>query len=889
MSASKQTLYAIPYLTSSQIRKSFIDFFKAKDHRFVKSDSIAPAGDPTLLFTNSGMNQFKGIFLGDNPLALKRAVNSQKCLRVSGKHNDLEEVGYDGHHHTFFEMLGNWSFGDYYKKEAIIWAWELLTKIWQIPKNRLFVTVYKDDDEAFDLWKSCTDVDPSRILRFEKENFWEMGPVGPCGPCSEIHFDMGDLATQEATYKDLLQGVNGPNERYIEIWNLVFMQNERLPDGSLKALSDRHVDTGSGLERVCRLIQGVRSNYETDLFLPIIEKIAFLSKKPYGPGAEGICHRVISDHIRTLCFAIADGVTPGNDGRGYVIRRILRRACRYAHRLGFKEPILYQLVVQVIEAMNGAYEEIIARRNYIEQVIFAEEERFLKTLDQGLGRLDKLIQQQLFDHQKQLEGKDAFLFHDTFGFPIDLTCLIAKEHGLLVDTKAFERLMDEQKQRARSAAKFSGDLASDECWQVFDQEKGTNFVGYQQLEVKVKIKRYREEADTIYLVLDQTPFYAESGGQVGDQGLIEGADLRLQVLDTFKMMDMHIHRCQLLGGLLNPKQQGPLIAKVDTALRDATRKNHSATHLLHSALRAVLGSHVSQQGSYVGPDRLRFDFTHHKALSKDELEQVEDLVNQKIQAALAIQTIESSFDEAKKSGAMALFGEKYGDRVRCLKMGDFSFELCGGTHVLNTGAIGIFKILAETSIAAGVRRIEALTSFEAISYIKADLRLLKEISEELKTPGVKLLDKVKEINQNLKEKERLLGQMHQASLREQAKALAKKAEENGSQLFVSSLSNQLWSKEDLNHALDFVVELLPSHLVFLTHSDGEQLSLLLGLGKKLLIERPSLKAGELIKSVGAIVEAKGGGRADRARAASRQVDKESSFLKQASDLLLKAF
>jgi alanyl-tRNA synthetase len=538
--------FGIPFLTGKQIRQGFIDFFASKGHIFVPSAPVVPHDDPTLLFTNAGMNQFKSALLGDNREGYKRVANSQKCIRVSGKHNDLDEVGRDTYHHTFFEMLGNWSFGDYYKKDAIRWSWELLTEVWKLPKERLFVTVYKNDDEAENLWKSETDIAHERIMRFgEKSNFWEMGDVGPCGPCSEIHFDMGDPATQAATYADLVEGVNGTNARYIELWNNVFMQSERLSTGELKPLKNQNVDTGMGFERIVSVIQGSGSNYETDVFQPIISRIAELTGVAYSKGPEGTPHRVIADHVRALSFAIADGATPGNEGRGYVLRRILRRGSRFARNLGQRESFIWKLVQTLADTMGEAYPELVQRRAYIEQVIRAEEERFMRTLDQGLDRFSKIAQDVKAKKETVIGGADVFTLYDTYGFPTDLTRVLAEEQGLSIDEAGYAKYMDEQRERARGAAKFDGSLGSDEGWTLLSPSLDTEFIGYTTLVSDVNVRRYREVGDQVLVVLDKTPFYAEAGGQVGDTGTLTGKEgpagaplVQLRVLDTVKMFDM---------------------------------------------------------------------------------------------------------------------------------------------------------------------------------------------------------------------------------------------------------------------------------------------------------------------------------------------------------------
>ena len=880
----KTTDTSIPYLSCDDIRRGFIQFFEAKKHKFIPSSTIAPLDDPTILFTNAGMNQFKSIFLGDNKDGLKRAVNSQKCLRVSGKHNDLEEVGRDGTHHTFFEMLGNWSFGDYYKKEAITWAWELLTEVWKLPKNRLFATVYTNDDEAHSLWEECTDIDPSHIMRFEKDNFWEMGSVGPCGPCSEIHFDLGDLASQKETFQDPILGVNGSNQRYIEIWNLVFMQFERLKNGSLKDLKEKHVDTGSGFERLCMVIQGKTSNYDTDVFTPLIDQISELSGVSYSPDDKGVAHRVIADHLRALSFSIADGVTPGNEGRGYVMRRLLRRASRFAHSLGQEKPFLYKVIPSLMAQMGGAYPLLLERETYITQVIRSEEERFLSTLARGLQKLDKLISSLKKKKQSVISGEDAFLYHDTYGFPYDLTALIAQEQGLEVDEEAYKICMNEQRERARKHARFDDSFTSEESWSKLDAETTTVFTGYESLEDDVRTLRYFEKGDNIFIITDKTPFYAEAGGQVGDIGTFRNKELAIKIVDTFKVLDMHIHKGQLLNGLISNESMKSFKATVDLAQRVSTRRNHSATHILHSCLRTQIGNHVEQQGSFVGPDYLRFDFSHHKALSAQELQDIEDWVNERIMENNLTRTRVMGLEDAKKSGAIALFGEKYSDNVRVLDIGSFSTELCGGTHVGSTGEIGLFSITSESSISAGVRRIEATTGVKALAEFKQAKRTLDDLGQSLKCDKDSLGEKLNKVLSRLKHTQKDLDELHKKNLRAQLDRFITKhqKEVSGVQMVVGKLSANDFSKDHLQEVVDTLSDTFKNHAAFLTHSDGTQLALLSVVGKPVL---EKVHAGELIKELSVIAGGRGGGRPNKARAGSKHPEREDEVLKAARTIL----
>lgn len=741
-------------MNSDDIRQSFINFFKEKNHSVVRSSSVAPLDDPTLLFTNAGMNQFKPIFLNEQEPKYSRVVNSQKCIRVSGKHNDLEEVGLDTYHHTFFEMLGNWSFGDYYKAEAIKWAWELLTEVLKLDKNRLWATVYDDDEEAFELWKSETDIDHDRILRFDKkENFWEMGETGPCGPCSEIHYYIGkDLSKQSA------KGVNVTDE-YWELWNLVFIQFNRDEKGKLTDLPKKHIDTGAGLERIVSAMQGKVSNYETDLFQPLIQHIEKLTGIGYKKNP--VPHQVIADHVRMLTFSIADGVMPSNEGRGYIVRRILRRASRFGRILNQTEPFIYKLVDTVSEMLGSVYPEIIDKRAHIVNVIKAEEKSFNKTLDRGLNHFDKVVRNL---SGKTIPGAEAFKLYDTYGFPLDLTQLIAREQNLKVDEKGFLAAMKEQKKRAKSSGKFKASTDKID-WNIVQKGDDSNFIGYESLESDSKIIRWSKVNNRIAIVLDKTPFYAESGGQIGDTGTIIGDGIDLNVIDTKKDNDRFIHYCE--GDFDEIKMNNLVRCNVDVERRDAIKRNHTATHLLHSALKEVLGEHVHQAGSSVGPENFRFDLTHFEKITSQELTQVETIVNNEIIKNTNVISTIKSFDEAKKEGAEALFGEKYGDEVRVLTVGNFSKELCAGTHVNRTGDIGLFKIIEEASLAAGVRRIIATTGLKALKFEQNKINQLKDENAELLQKNIK---QRKEFEKTLKDF-RLLQQLNVDDILKQEKTV----------------------------------------------------------------------------------------------------------------------
>ena len=741
-------------MTSQQIRQQFLDFFKSKEHLIVPSAPIVLKDDPTLMFSNSGMTQFKDYFLGYKEPKASRIADTQKCLRVSGKHNDLDDVGRDTYHHTMFEMLGNWSFGDYFKKEAISWAWELLTEVYRIPKENLYVTIFEGDEkenlerdtEAYDLWKQFISED--RIINGnKKDNFWEMGASGPCGPCSEIHVDL--RSEEEKAKISGLELVNNDHPQVVEIWNLVFMQFNRKADGSLENLPAKHIDTGMGFERLCMALQQKESNYDTDVFTPLIAKVEELSGKKYTgilTDEKDIAIRVIVDHIRAVSFAIADGQLPSNGGAGYVIRRILRRGISYAYRfLDRKEPFLYQLVAVLQEQMGKFFPELEKQGTLVTEVIKSEEESFLRTIETGLIRVDKLIQQTISEGKKVLPTEEVFELYDTYGFPDDLTRIIAEEKGLTIDEAGFEQALNEQKQRSKA----------DSAQKVYDwvtlEEKPENFVGYDKTESETYITRYRKvenkDGEFYQVVLSESPFYPEGGGQIGDKGVLENAVESFEVLETKKENGLII---SLINGL--PKDAGAVFyAKVNSSDRKNSQANHSVTHLLHEALREVLGTHVEQKGSFVGPDYLRFDFSHFSKMTEDELALVEEKVNAKIQESIALQEFRNiPIQEALDRGAMALFGEKYGDNVRMIQFGT-SMELCGGTHVKNTSEIGLFKIVSESSAAAGIRRIEAISGDKSAEYFKNLEKQIAALSQLLKSKDVvRSIEKLIEENTALK-------------------------------------------------------------------------------------------------------------------------------------------
>ena len=857
-------------MNAADIRKSFIDFFKEKSHEFVRSAPVVPHDDPTLLFTNAGMNQFKPIFLDEqNPKHL-RVVNSQKCIRVSGKHNDLEEVGFDTFHHTFFEMLGNWSFGDYYKAEAIEWAWELFTEEWGLDKERLWATVYEDDDEAFELWPKVTDIDPARVLKCgKKDNFWEMGATGPCGPCSEIHYYIGDDPSNQSAV-----GVNKSDE-YWELWNLVFIQNNRLEDGTLEDLPAKHVDTGAGLERIVTVLQGKNSNYDTDLFLPLIEKTEELTGKSSKDNP--VPFQVIADHIRMLSFAIADGALPSNEGRGYVLRRILRRAARFGRKLDQQEPFIYNLVDTVSTLMGAAYPELIEKQKHISKVIKAEEASFNETLDRGILHFDKLLNKL---KGKTIPGDEAFKLYDTYGFPLDLTQLMAQEHGLKVDEDGFKKSMDEQRKRAKESGKFKADMQNIR-WTTVSEGDDSTFLGYKQITSEASIKRFCLMDDKVLLVLDETPFYAESGGQIGDTGTIKGAGIDLIVNDVLKENDVFIHYC---SGEFEKGNAGNIVmCSVNYQRRQNIRKNHTATHLMHAALKEVLGEHVNQAGSLVHPDYLRFDLTHHEKITAEEVRQIESIVNREILENTDVQTAVKDFEDARKEGAVAIFGEKYGDTVRVLSIGNFSKELCGGTHVERTGDIGLFKITEESSLASGVRRVAAVTGPKAIEFVQHQADILAGLQSKLTSSIDDLGERVDQLMQSKKDLEKSLKQKQKSASSFNAKQIASSANESGGKQIVV-LETDALDMNTLKQYGDQLLNALDSGVGVLGSSSGEKPSILVVVTKDL--NDAGIIAPDLAKAIGAVMGGGGGGRPHLATAGGKDAKKLKDALKQAEKIII---
>ncbi|MBK8640521.1 MAG: alanine--tRNA ligase [Chromatiaceae bacterium] len=841
--------------SSAELRASFLDFFAARGHQVVPSSPLVPANDPTLLFTNAGMVQFKDVFLGQDKRPYHRATSTQRCVRAGGKHNDLENVGYTARHHTFFEMLGNFSFGDYFKHSAILYAWEYLTQVLAIPPERLWVTVFQDDDEAAAIWLDEIGVDPARFSRCgEKDNFWSMGDTGPCGPCSEIFYDHGPQVPGGPPGSPDADG-----DRYIEIWNLVFMQFDRDVSGRLTPLPKPSVDTGMGLERLAAVMQGVHSNYEIDLFVKLIDAAA---EATGAPDRESKALRVIADHIRSAAFLIVDGVTPGNEGRGYVLRRIIRRAIRHGYQLGQSEPFFFALVAPLAAEMGEAFPELPKAQERVAHVLKLEEERFAETLEQGMRILEQAV---VGLAGAVIPGETVFKLYDTYGFPLDLTADIARERGLTLDTAGFDREMTRQKERARAASHFSAGAGS-----ALRLEGETCFTGYERLDDRAQVLGlYRGEAaveslrvgDEGIVVLDTTPFYAESGGQVGDRGWLTGEEVRLTVLNTQKLGgDVFGHVCRVEAGELRVGDK--LEAKVDAERRRATALNHSATHLMHAALRHILGDHVQQKGSLVDPERLRFDFSHFEPVSREQLRAIERRVNQEIRENHPVETRVMTLEDAKATGAMALFGEKYADQVRVLRMGDFSTELCGGTHARAVGDIGLFKILGEGGIASGVRRIEATTGAQALAAVEADEERLLRLASLVKGGREDLDDKVAALLERAKRLEKELADLKAKAASAAGQDLADQAEEiSGIKVLAARLDGA--DAKALRDALDRLKDKLGSAIILLAAESEGRVNLVAGVTKDLT---DRFQAGDLIREAAAKVGGKGGGRADMAQA-----------------------
>jgi len=868
-------------MESKELRQSFLNYFKDKQHHIIASAPVVPQDDPTLLFTNAGMNQFKDIFLGARQVSHPRVADSQKCIRVSGKHNDLEEVGRDTYHHTFFEMLGNWSFGDYFKKEAISWAWELLTKVWNLPKDKLYATIFEGDpadkverdDEAVEHWKQQTDIQHDHILSFgKKDNFWEMGDTGPCGPCSEIHIDRGPEFCDNSAPDHICQ-VNGDCARFIELWNLVFIQYNRDESGALHLLPSKHVDTGAGFERLVAVIQKKPSNYDTDLFTPILDQIADLTGKPYSAGEDGVAFRVIADHLRALSFAIADGAIPGNEGRGYVLRRILRRAARFGRVLNMHEPFIYKLLDSLERVMGDAYPEISARKDYISRVIRAEEESFGRTLDRGIEIFEKNAAKVIDKGSDIFPGKEAFLLHDTFGFPLDLTQLMAEEKNLRVDVEGFDAEMKKQRQRS---SKTQG--AKYQTIDMNGAAGASEFVGYDADEADAVVLQYENGK----LVLNRTPFYAESGGQVCDSGIIKGEAFEFKVTDVKNIGEHIVHFGEILSGEA-PKPGDKVLASIDAERRRATERNHTVTHLVHKALRDVLGDHVQQAGSLVHPDYMRFDFTHFERVSPQELRRIEKMVNEKILENRRTSWQIMPIDEAKARGAVALFGEKYGDNVRMVEIKDYSRELCGGTHVRATGEIGEFVIINETSVAAGIRRIECLTGIRAHEYFISRKQSLEDAARLLSCEPDKVPQRLEQILEERKRMEQELKTLQRQNSKNIIGDLLSQVKSVKGVSFVAA-EVQVTGVDELRAMGDELRDRIGSGIGILGAAIGDKVSIVCVVTQDLIKEK-GLKAGDIVKRIAQFAGGGGGGAPHMALAGAKDIAKLGLALSRAESVI----
>ena len=847
-------------MKSAEIRDAYLKFFESKGHTIVPSSSLIPGNDPTLLFTNAGMVQFKDVFLGGDKRSYSRAASSQRCVRAGGKHNDLENVGYTARHHTFFEMLGNFSFGDYFKRDAIQFAWEFLTEVLKLPKERLWVTAHISDDEAADIWVKEIGVSPDRISRLDADNFWQMGDTGPCGPCTEIFYDHGE---------DIPGGPPGSEndhlDRYIEVWNVVFMQYERQPDGTLIPLPKPSVDTGMGLERIAAVMQHVHNNYEIDLFQYLLKATAQATGTS---DMENKSLRVIADHIRSCSFLISDGVLPSNEGRGYVLRRIIRRAVRHGNQLGQKQPFFHKLVKALAEVMGDAYPELVKNQSHIERILLQEEEQFEKTLDKGMVVLEDALTK---IKGSEIPGEIVFTLYDTYGFPLDLTNDIARERGVTVDVPGYDKAMDAQRARARAAGAFKVDYTAAGL-----DVPPTEFLGYSSLAEQGKILAllkggavvdHLSEGDDGAIVLDRTPFYGESGGQIGDSGYIESGSCRIEVRDCQKQVDSHLHLVHVLQGSV--KVGDKVTAKVDASVRQATALNHSATHLLHAALRKILGEHVTQKGSLVDSERLRFDFSHFEAVKPEQLKAIEALVNDQVRANSAVTTVHCDMEEAKAKGAMALFGEKYGDRVRVLTMGEgFSVELCGGTHVSRTGDIGLMRIISESGVAAGVRRIEAVTGANALALFDNLDQLVDSATRTLKTNRDNLIEKIEQLASQNRKLEKDLAQLKtQLATSGGGDVLSQAVDIQG--IKVLSLNLDGADSKSLRDSVDQFKNKLGKAVVLLAAvEDTNKVALVAGVTQNITDQ---IKAGDLMRHVAEQIGGKGGGRPDMAQGGGTDV------------------
>jgi alanyl-tRNA synthetase len=869
-------------MKSDEIRRLFLEFFRQKEHEIISSSSLIPADDPTLLFTNAGMVQFKSVFLGDEKRPYKRAATSQKCLRAGGKHNDLENVGRTARHHTFFEMLGNFSFGDYFKKDAVVWAWEFLTEWVKLPKDKLIATVYEQDDEAAALWQDEVGVPQERIFRLgEKDNFWQMGDTGPCGPCSEILVDQGpEVGCRRPECR-----VGCDCDRYLEIWNLVFMQYNKDSSGELTPLPKPSIDTGMGIERLAAVLQGRTNNFDTDLFAPVIKKIEEISGRKYGKSPEiDVSIRVISDHIRAVAFAIADGLMPSNEGRGYVLRRIIRRAARHGFMLGIEEPFLSNTLTPVYDVMSDPYPEIVENVQRTEKILTHEEERFAHTLSSGMGILDKIIQGLKSSGSDTIPGAELFKLYDTYGFPIDLAQDIAGDKGLLIDEQGFLREMEIQKTQAR--ASWTGAEEVPDVYKDLLRDAGpTDFIGYDVFQAEGTVKaiikdtasvQEAREGSEVEIVLDRSPFYGESGGQIGDRGLIRAEGLKIEVFDTKKFNDIMIHAARIKKGTL--KTGMTVQARVDEPRRRSIMRNHTATHLLHGALREVLGDHIKQSGSLVAPERLRFDFTHFYPVNEKELREVEELVNERVMENVPVDVTLTQIEDALDQGVIALFGEKYGEKVRIVRAGDFSAELCGGTHCRATGEIGPFKVVSEGSVAAGIRRIEALSGFPAIDFIREEEAELKRAAGILKVHELKVFERIEKILADHKSQEKELERIKSRKAFEGVGDIIDKAIEVES---FTVLSHRVdgYDMKMLRNLADVTKDKIGSGVIVLGSSKNGQALYVAAVTKDLTEQ---LNAGEILK---AVTGGKGGGRPDMAQGGTKDIEGIDTAIQSVVDII----
>jgi len=877
-------------MKSQQIRKKFLDYFASKKHKIIKSSPLLPKDDPTLLFTNAGMNQFKNVFLGLEKRTYQRAASVQKCMRVSGKHNDLEQVGKTSKHHTFFEMLGNFSFGDYFKKEAIEFAWELVTKEYKINPQRLYVTVYKDDREAYEIWNKNIGISKEKIFYMgEEENYWSMGETGPCGPCSEIHFQ----AVKDLNGKDPKELIESGSEDFIELWNLVFMQYNRDEKGNLTDLPAPSIDTGMGLERMATVLQDKKDNYENDLFFPIIQKVVSLLGKELTPEiTKNISIRKIADHIRAIVFLINDGIMPSNEGRGYVLRRLIRRAFRAGEKIGFNQAFLFKLVGMVCDMMKEAYPELIPSANYISKVCQSEEIRFSKTLSAGIKTFEQYVKELKEENQKVIPGDKLFKLYDTYGFPLDLSSELAEDEDMKIDESGFNKELEKQRETARKS--WKGDLEQRKR-KKYEKFKHLNveYVGYEKESVSdseilalvksgAEVSQLKQEEEG-EVFLDRTPFYAEAGGQIGDTGVIKNPGFSAEVKSAYyPIPDIISHKVKVISGTVTVGDR--VEAEVNVKRRKAISKNHTATHLLHASLRDVVGSHLKQSGSLVSPEKLRFDFTHYSPLSRSEIKSIESLVNEKIQECLPVTTTITSLEEGLKQGAVAIFEEKYGEQVRVITIGDFSKELCGGVHVHNTGEIGFFKIISESSVAAGMRRIEAVTSESALEYTHENEQLLMDVEESLNTPRNEIPEYIEKLKESVKQKEKENKSLRQKLINLKNKEKEEKTHEiSGVSVFTKQIEGL--SSSELRNLADNIKQKSSSDVIILSTVFNEKVLLVVTVNKDL---SDTLKAGEIINKMAPLIGGGGGGRPDFAQAGGTRPEKLDQAVEKGLSYIKKA-